>query len=86
MTTNYPEKLDKALIRPGRIDINLEVGYCDICMIQEMFKFFYNKDLMIDVANDKKIQNITPAQLNKILLDNFNDSETAKSIILSSVL
>ena len=86
MTTNYPDKLDKALIRPGRIDINLEVGYCDICMIQEMFKFFYNKDLIIDVPNDKKIQNITPAQLNKILLDNFNDSETAKSIILSSVL
>ena len=86
MTTNYPDKLDKALIRPGRIDINLEVGYCDICMIQEMFKFFYNKDLIIDVANDEKIQNITPAQLNKILLDNFNDSETAKSIILSSVL
>tara|TARA_Y100000385_G_scaffold151274_1_gene156845 strand:- start:5735 stop:7072 length:1338 start_codon:yes stop_codon:yes gene_type:complete len=86
MTTNYPDKLDKALIRPGRIDINLEVGYCDISMIQEMFKFFYNKDLIIDTSNDKKIQNITPAQLNKILLDNFNDSETAKSIILSTVL
>ncbi len=23
MASNYPEKLDKALIRPGRIDINL---------------------------------------------------------------
>ena len=43
MTSNYPEKLDKALIRPGRIDINLEVGYCDIDMIEEMFKFFYSR-------------------------------------------
>ena len=42
---NYPEKLDKALIRPGRIDINLEVGYCDKPMINEMYKFFYNKDI-----------------------------------------
>ena len=45
MTSNYPEKLDKALLRPGRIDINLEVGYCDKPMIKEMFKFFYKKEI-----------------------------------------
>ena len=84
MTTNYPEKLDKALIRPGRIDINLEVGYCDTSMIEEMFKFFYDKDLQL---NNKEIKNnITPAQLNKILLDNFNDSENAKLIISETIL
>ena len=84
MTTNYPEKLDKALIRPGRIDINLEVGYCDTSMIEEMFRFFYDKDLQL---NNKEIKNnITPAQLNKILLDNFNDSENAKLIISETIL
>lgn len=75
MTSNYPEKLDKALIRPGRIDINLEVGYCDIAMIEEMFKFFYNKQ--ITLSEKTIVKNITPAQLNKILLDNFNDFENA---------
>lgn len=83
MTTNYPEKLDKALIRPGRIDINLEVGYCDISMIEEMFKFFYDKDLKLN--NQEIKNNITPAQLNKILLDNFNDSENAKLIISKTI-
>jgi len=83
MTTNYPEKLDKALIRPGRIDINLEVGYCGISMIEEMYKFFYNEDLQL---NDEEIKNnITPAQLNKILLDNFNDSQNAKLIIAQTI-
>lgn len=71
MTTNYPERLDKALIRPGRIDINLEVGYCDLDMIKEMYYFFYNKCFIFE---EKIINNITPAQLNKILQDNFNDS------------
>ena len=71
MTSNYPEKLDKALLRPGRIDINLEVGYCDKPMIKEMFKFFYKKE--IDIDNIETIQDISPAQLNKILLDNFNN-------------
>ena len=75
MTSNYPEKLDKALIRPGRIDINLRVGYCDMAMIREIFKFFYGEDLPLTecpINND-----ITPAQLNKILLDNFNNSQHA---------
>ena len=83
MTSNYPEKLDKALIRPGRIDINLRVGYCDMPMIREIFKFFYEKDLPLTqcpLNND-----ITPAQLNKILLDNFNNSERAYTEIIKFI-
>lgn len=84
MTSNYPEKLDSALIRPGRIDINLKVGYCDIPMVEEMFNFFYNKK--IDLSNKKITNNITPAQLNKILLDNFNNSDKAESEICKFIL
>ena len=80
MTSNYPEKLDKALIRPGRIDINLKVGFCDKIMIKEMYAFFYNKHIELDNTSINK--NITPAQLNKILLDNFNNSEKARLEIL----
>ena len=82
MTSNYPEKLDKALIRPGRIDINLQVGYCDIQMIKEMFKFFYNTDFNHDICikND-----ITPAQLNKILSDNFNNPSQAVNEIFAYI-
>merc|ERR1712004_450128 len=28
ITTNHPDKLDKALVRPGRIDMALEFGRC----------------------------------------------------------
>ncbi|KAI9326652.1 P-loop containing nucleoside triphosphate hydrolase protein, partial [Zopfochytrium polystomum] len=28
MTTNHPEVLDPAVIRPGRIDLHLDLGYC----------------------------------------------------------
>ena len=84
MTSNYPEKLDKALLRPGRIDINLEVSYCDKAMIQEMYSFFYKKKINLD---DTKItKNITPAQLNKILLDNFNNSDKAATQIKEEIV
>ncbi len=41
MTTNYPEKLDSALIRPGRVDLQEEFEECDRDMIIRMFLIFY---------------------------------------------
>lgn len=77
VTTNYVEKLDKAFIRPGRIDINLEVGYCDLSMIIEMFNFFYEKDCNYLFKNFKYDNLITPAELNKHILNNYNNCENA---------
>ena len=76
ITTNRPEKLDKALIRPGRIDINIKVGYCDLVMIEDMMKFFYE---MPDFKLKNFIYNkkLTPAEVQKILLDNYDNIEMA---------
>ena len=44
MTTNYKENLDKALIRPSRIDFMMSFGNCEKNEIKTMFnKFFPNK-------------------------------------------
>lgn len=42
MTTNYPELLDEALIRDGRVDERVFFDYCDYEQIYLMFKNFYN--------------------------------------------
>ena len=41
MTSNYPERLDKALIRPGRVDLIVKLGKCDTYMIKQFFDHFY---------------------------------------------
>jgi chaperone BCS1 len=41
MTTNHREKLDKALIRPGRIDCQTYFGYASQHQMIEMFRRFY---------------------------------------------
>ena len=77
VTTNHIEKLDKAFIRPGRIDINLEVSYCSLEMIVEMFDFFYERSCQHLFEHFEYNFLITPAQLNKYILNNYNDPEKA---------
>jgi hypothetical protein len=41
MTSNYKEKLDPALIRSGRIDLKVEIGYPNETTVNEMFHELY---------------------------------------------
>ncbi|XP_015419113.1 PREDICTED: mitochondrial chaperone BCS1 isoform X2 [Myotis davidii] len=41
MTTNHVDRLDPALIRPGRVDMKEYVGYCSHWQLTQMFQRFY---------------------------------------------
>lgn len=41
MTTNFPEKLDRALIRPGRVDFRAEISLAVKEQVQKLFEGFY---------------------------------------------
>lgn len=45
MTTNHPEKLDEALIRPGRVDHQVAFGNATQTQIKELFERMYTNDL-----------------------------------------
>ncbi|OXA49460.1 Mitochondrial chaperone BCS1 [Folsomia candida] len=50
-TTNYPERLDPALIRPGRVDLKVRIDYPDDAQVGGMFDKFYD-------ANDEKWEGV----------------------------
>ena len=41
MTTNYPDRLDDALVRPGRIDYKIHFDYSTEEQVRKMYNFFF---------------------------------------------
>ena len=80
MTTNHPEILDNALIRPGRIDCKYLFDNCDKKQIGELYEMFFNQSL-----NDNNIKQLdgiknlqySPAHITSIFLRYRNDPNNA---------
>ncbi len=86
MTSNYPERLDKALVRPGRIDIISKFTKCTHETMCQMLEFFYNTSLTAE--QNKMVYNvpncsITPAELSKIMFENFDDLEGSLDFMIT---
>jgi ATP-dependent 26S proteasome regulatory subunit len=76
MTSNYPERLDRALIRPGRIDVIAKFDYCSHKTMIDMIEFFYDKKMTDNEKKDIRNLNeysVTPAEMSKVMFENFGD-------------
>lgn len=77
ITSNYPEKLDKALVRPGRIDVKIEFKNASREFIREMVSRFYSKAVTLEAIPAELEDKFTPAEVMESLCTYFKDSDAA---------
>lgn len=75
MTSNHPETLDPALIRPGRIDLIIKFDKSTKPEVQEIYHGLTGKDISPDILRNIPDKKFTPAKITQSIFENFNDPE-----------
>ena len=88
MSTNHPEKLDKALLRPGRIDKLIHFERSTLANLLEQLRDFYSKsqykiiNKYIDNNNLSELnKKWTPAEIFQICSQNTNPLNAFKTLL-----
>jgi hypothetical protein len=77
ITSNYPEKLDRALVRPGRIDVKIQFDYAKRRLIQEMIQNFYTIAVDMTEIPESIEGKLTPAEVLECLCNHFKSYKDA---------
>lgn len=74
MTTNFPQKIDKALLRPGRIDVNIKLKKCNNEIIIDILSYFFEikKEEILLLLNNVTFEDyiLTPSSIFNICINN----------------
>jgi len=85
ITSNFPEKLDKALVRPGRIDVTIEFRNANREFILDMVNKFYKSEFKVDDI-PLELENVfTPAEVMESLCTYFKNADKALQHMLTKL-
>lgn len=83
LTTNFIEKIDDAIKRPGRIDLNLHVGNIYREDAERMCQYFHLSGVreLMDILEEKNPKALKSLEFNKLDIDGVNPSWLQSTII-----
>jgi hypothetical protein len=93
MTANYVDQLDKALIRPGRVDLISHLTLCTASTICDIVEHFFHGNASNDVFTAEQRQTImsfeycgmTPAEVTQVLFEHHSEFNTAFTTLVEAI-
>jgi len=85
MTTNCYSTLDPALIRPGRVDLDIEMKNAKFTTIREIFEHFYAVPFPVEYIPRLKNAEMMPSQLIKIRKESHSPNDFLDNILRESL-
>ncbi len=82
ITSNFPERIDKALIRPGRIDVKVEFRRADRQFILDMLNHFYECSKALADIPAVVADKFTPAEVMETMCMHFKDPDGALEALI----
>ena len=85
ITTNYPERLDKALIRPGRIDMNIKFERMRRQDVRDLFQHYFKMELPGGGLTEEQLPDMkmTAAEVSQVFLNNLDNPDRALKILIN---
>ncbi|KAL1810156.1 hypothetical protein DCAR_0729827 [Daucus carota subsp. sativus] len=83
-TTNHKEKLDPALLRPGRMDMHIHMSYCTPCgfrLLAHNYLEVKDHNLFEEIEDLIQITEVTPAEVAEQLLKSDDPDASLASLI-----
>jgi hypothetical protein len=77
ISANYPDRLDKALIRPGRIDVKIAFERADRGFIAEMMTGLYKRSIAVEDVPADLAHCFTPAEVTEACCRFYKSAEGA---------
>ena len=81
ITSNHYDKIDKALVRPGRIDMTLEMKNASVDVIEEVIRHYYDVGIPRRVRNKLSDDVVSPAMLINLRFHSKNVDEYFENLM-----
>jgi chaperone BCS1 len=85
ITTNHPDELDQALVRPGRVDMDIKFTKATRKDIAEMYKIWYQQSIPEEQLTKVKENQLTHAELCQLFFNCLHDPQrVVNKLIMNS--
>lgn len=84
--SNHPERLDRALVRPGRIDVHLKFGKATSETLAELYEVFFESRLPPELVETLPEEILSPSEAAEILIGQCSKNSCTPEEVVAKLI